>query len=116
MIEELNRRLDAIDGYIDCVNQRAEQNMPSLTPPNPNRLLRRQYIEKQIEESLFSPNIEELHSSIPPNYSSAKFIRQLIENDENDQKAQNSKEFMLDKSEYTSVLASRQSKNTYQNL
>lgn len=116
MIEELNRRLDAIDGYIDCINQRTQQNMPELTPPNPNRLIRREIIAKQIEESLFSPNLEELHNSIPSSYASPEYVRQLIENDKDDYVDHQPEKFMLDKSEYTTIMAERNSRKAIQNL
>lgn len=79
MIEELNRRLDAISGYIDGVHQRAEDNTPESVPPFPNRYLRRKQVEQQIEQSLFSPNLKQLHESIPQNYVGPQFIRQLLE-------------------------------------
>jgi hypothetical protein len=79
MLRELNRRLDAIGGYIDCVNERAELNMPATQPPFPNRLLRRDEIERQIDQSLFAPKLEDLHCFIPANYMGPEFIRQLLE-------------------------------------
>ncbi|EAY20839.1 hypothetical protein TVAG_436630 [Trichomonas vaginalis G3] len=79
MIEELNRRLDAISGYIDGVHQRAEDNTPESVPPYPNRYLRRKLVEEQIEQSLFSPNLKQLHESVPQKYVGPEFIRQLLE-------------------------------------
>jgi hypothetical protein len=79
MLKELNRRLDVIGGYIDCVNERAELNMPKTQPPFPNRLVRRDEIERQIDESLFSPKLQDLHQFIPRNYMGPEFIRQLLE-------------------------------------
>jgi hypothetical protein len=79
MLRELGRRLDAIGGYIDCVNERAELNMPKTQPPFPNRLLRRDEIERQIDQSLFSPKLNDLYRSIPRNYMGPEFIRQLLE-------------------------------------
>ena len=81
-MEELNRRLDAIGCYIDSVNDRNEANARAVAPPYPNRLLRRQQIKKDVDRELFSANIQDLHDSVPPNYTSAEFVRQLIEGDE----------------------------------
>ena len=120
MLQELNRRLDAIGGYIDGVNERSEANMPPLAPPYPNRLIRRQQIEKQIEESLFSPNLHELHNSIPSSYMGPEFIRQLLEAETQEEKIQeikdNRKVFALDHKEYVSVMAQRKSEKAEQHV
>jgi hypothetical protein len=78
-LRTLNRRLDHLSGFIDCVTERAESNIPAVMPPDPNRLLRRQFIRKQVDESLFSPNLIELYESVPQSYAGAVFIRQLLE-------------------------------------
>ena len=120
MLQELNRRLDAIGGYIDCVAERSEANMPKLSPPYPNRLIRRLEIERQVEESLFSPNLQELHDSVPKTYIGAEFIRQLVEAETEEEAAQdrkdNRKEFMIDHKEYMGLLATRKSENAPQHV
>lgn len=120
MLQELNRRLDAIGGYIDCVSERSEANMPRVAPPYPNRLLRRQEIEKQIEESLFAPNLEELHGAVPQNFVGAEFIRQLLEAETREEALEEarerSREMVLDRKEYLSLLATRRSENAPQHV
>jgi hypothetical protein len=78
-LRNLNRRLDHVSAFIDCVSDRAESNMPAVRPPDPNRLLRRECVRKQIEENLFSPNLVELYESVPQSYAGAVFVRQLLE-------------------------------------
>jgi hypothetical protein len=122
MLSELNRRLDVIDGYIDCVNERAEANTPKLIPPFPNRVLRRQEVAEQVEEYLFSPNLKELHESIPENYAGPEFIRQLLESGNREGVPQNSEElarapvYDLDRVEFINVTAIRNSEKAPQHL
>ena len=84
MLQELNRRLDKISGFVDGINERIENDTSDLIPPNPNRLLRRHKIESQIEENLFSADLQQLHESIPRSYIGPEFIRQLIEHESPD--------------------------------
>lgn len=117
MLQELNRRLDAIGGYIDCVSERSEANMPRVAPPYPNRLLRRQEIEKQIDESLFSPDLERLHNSVPPNFIGPEFIRQLLESEIEEEVLQDkNQEMVLDRKEYISLLAARKTEKAPQHV
>ena len=117
MLQELNRRLDAIGGYIDCVSERSEANMPRVAPPYPNRLLRRQEIEKQIDESLFSPDLETLHNSVPPNFIGPEFIRQLLESEIEEEVLQDkNQEMVLDRKEYISLLAARKTEKAPQHV
>jgi hypothetical protein len=119
MLTELNRRLDVIGGYIDGVNERAEGNMPKLTPPFPNRLLRRQEVAEQVEEFLFAPNLKELHESIPESYVGPEFIRQLLEsgNGEVGQFMDDwPRQFDLDRAEFLSLTAIRNSNGAPQQL
>lgn len=120
MIQELNRRLDAIGGYIDCVAERSEAHMPRVAPPYPNRLIRRMEIAKQIDESLFSPNLQSLHESVPENYVGPEFIRQLLEAQTREEAIQDIRdekhEFVVDRKEYIGILASRKTENAPQTV
>jgi hypothetical protein len=113
MLRELNRRLDAIRGYIDCVNERAEFNMPQTQPPFPNRLLRRDEIERQIDQSLFSAKLQDLYHFIPRNYMGPDFIRQLLEAEtaeEARREVQATRNVLnLDQREFVSTLVRRKS-------
>lgn len=120
MLSELNRRLDAVDGYIDGVHERSEQNMPDLQPPYPNRLIRRKIIEEQVENSLFSPNLQELYDSVPQSFMGAEFIRQLIEHESPEERRDaviDARVTMeLDRTEHTSILAERNSRKAPQHV
>lgn len=125
MLQELNRRLDVINGFVDGINERAEANMPEISPPYPNRLIRRQQIAKQIEENLFSPDLQQLYESVPHSYGSPQesaliFIQQLIENEKPEEREREEREkrktLILDNIEYTSVLAQRNTKRAPQNV
>ncbi|KAH0792836.1 hypothetical protein GPJ56_003246 [Histomonas meleagridis] len=110
MLEELNRRLDVIEGYVEGIHERTEQSMPEMTPPYPNRLMRRQQIERQINQSIFSPNLHELYKSVPKNYAGPEFIKQLLEAENNQsRKTKNKKSFDIDYQEYITILAQRNS-------
>jgi hypothetical protein len=113
MLKELNRRLDAIGGYIDCVNERAESNMPKTQPPFPNRLLRRDEIERQIDESLFSAKLQDLSRFVPRNYMGPEFIRQLLEAETDEEirrEAQAGRKVLdIDQMEFVSTLVRRKS-------
>ena len=114
MLQELHRRLDVIDGYVCGVNERAETNMPDTSPPFPNRYLRRMEIAKQINESLFSPNLHNLHESVPRNFVGPQFIRQLLEAETREERLREEREkkktLYLDGTEYRSLLAIRNTK------
>jgi hypothetical protein len=105
--------LDAIGGYIDGVNGRAESNMPATTPPCPNRLLRRQEIERQIEQSLLAPKLEDLYQFIPRSYMGPEFIRQLLEGKtrkEVQREIQLNQQFMdVDQHELVNLIVNRKS-------
>lgn len=120
MLTELNRRLDVIDGYVDGVHAKAEANMPELAPPYPNRLIRRQKIYEMVEENLFSPDLQQLHESVPRTFMGPEFIRQLIENEKPEEIERDEKEkkkiLLLDNTEYTSVKAKRNTKKAPQKL
>ena len=120
MLQELNRRLDVIDGYVDGVHAKAEANMPEIAPPYPNRLIRRQKIYDMVEENLFSPDLQQLHESVPRSFIGPEFIRQLIENEKPEEKKREEKEkrktLILDSTEYTSVMAQRNTKKASQKL
>jgi hypothetical protein len=120
MLRELNRRLDAIGGYIDGVNGRAVSNMPATTPPHPNRLLRRQEIERQVEQSLFAPKLDDLYQFIPRNYMGPEFIRQLLEGETPEEvhgETQQNRKFLdLDVRELVSVIVNRKSRKATQRL
>ena len=120
MLGELNRRLDAIGGYIDCVTERSEAHMPRVAPPYPNRLIRRMEIAKQIDQALFSPDLHDLHESIPETYVGPEFIRQLLESQTHAESLQDARdknrEFVLDRKEYISLLATRKSQNAPQSV
>jgi hypothetical protein len=120
MLRELNRRLDAIGGYIEGVSGRAESNMPATTPPCPNRLLRRQEIERQVEQSLFAPKLDDLYQFIPRNYMGPEFIRQLLEGktpEETRREVQQNRKFLdLDRRELVSITVNRKSDKAPQRL
>jgi hypothetical protein len=79
MLRDLNRRLDELGAFIESVTEKAERNMPNMTPPCPNHLVRRKEIERQVAKSLFSVNLEDMFQSIPRTYASPGFVRQLLE-------------------------------------
>jgi len=117
MLEELNRRLNAIGGYLDGVNERTQRNFPKEAPPFPNRYIRRKMVEEQIEDSLFSPNLNELHEFVPKHYCGPEFIKQLIESENvEDDPTNNVKtsEVFLDQREFTSIMAMRNTEKSAQ--
>ena len=120
MIEELNRRLDVLSGYIDGIHERSEANMPEECPPYPNRYQRRKLIEQQVEESLFSPNLKELHESVPQKFIGPVFVRQLLEaensEDEPEETGPNRTKIALDKTEYRSIQTIRATENAPQHV
>lgn len=119
MIEELNRRLSAVGGYIDGVHQRAERNMPPDGPPFPNRYHRRKLIEKKIEENVFNINLKELHESVPRTFVGPEFIRQLYEAQNSEDEELDVPNFpcvKLDRTEYVTVQAMRTNEAARQKL
>ena len=120
MIEELNRRLDVLNGYIDGIHERSEANMPEECPPYPNKYQRRKLIEQQVEESLFSPNLRELHDSFPQNFYGPVFVRQLLEaensEDEPDQVGPRRTKIALDATEFRSIQTIRATENAPQHV
>ncbi|OHT05513.1 hypothetical protein TRFO_26706 [Tritrichomonas foetus] len=94
--------------------------MPEVAPPYPNRLIRRQQIAKQIEENLFSPDLQKLHESVPRNFVGPEFIRQLLEAETKEERIREAQErkktLILDRTEYTSVLAQRNTKKASQHV
>jgi Ca2+-binding EF-hand superfamily protein len=87
--------------------------MPETAPPFPNRLLRRQEIARQIDQSLFSANLEDLYQSIPQSYMGSEFIRQLLEAETAEETRheilETRKMFDIDQREYISIIAKRKS-------
>ena len=78
-MEELDRRLDRIGGFIDGVSQRIEQNMPSVTPPYPNRLLRRRKVAEMIDKNPLSVDLASVKDMVPESYATPESIKQLLE-------------------------------------
>ena len=117
MIQELQRRLDAISGYIDGVHQRTIQNTPSHCPPYPNRYLRRELVEKKIEQSEYSFDLKEIQNTVPKNFCGPEFIKQLIDAENLDDESSNNSNkinIYLDRKEFTSISALRNDENAKQ--
>lgn len=117
MLEELNRRLEVIDGYLEGVAQRCEQRAPDPTPPYPNKLGRREQVAKLIDEGLFSVDLYKVHEEYPQSYCGPEFIAQLLESaGEDSEEFTQKKQVMLDRSEATSIQAVRNAKKAVVNV